>query len=139
MSVIGTRQWGHVREFVLYRDRYRCKMTCDGNVCGNYADTVQHVIRREHGGTDALSNLVAACGGCNYGERSTIPPAPPAQLSALMLLVVATLDRLGAPTTIGRRRAWPLLIREHPSVRFNRDSIDTACRWRRHRGSLIRL
>lgn len=139
MSVIGTRAWGHLREFVLYRDRYRCQMMSDGNVCGMYADTVQHRVRREHGGTDDLSNLIAACGGCNYGERSTIPPAPPTQLSARVMLVVATLDRVGAPTTVGRRRALPIMIREHPSVRFRRDDIDVACRWRRHRGALVRL
>lgn len=139
MSIIGTRQWGVIRAYVLDRDRYRCRMMTDGLVCNAYADTVQHVIRREHGGGDELSNLVAACAGCNYGERSSIPPAPPRCLSARAVLVVAALDAVGAPTTLGRRRALPILVRLRPGEKFSWEDIDTACRWRRHRGPLGRL
>lgn len=139
MSIIGTRQWGVIRTYVLDRDRHLCKMMVDGHVCNAYADTVQHVIRREHGGTDELSNLIAACAGCNYSERSTIAPAPPTRLSARAVLVVQALDSVGAATTVGRTRAIPILRRIRPAERFSWEDIDAACRWRRHRGPLGRL
>ena len=30
--------------------------------------TVEHIVPRNHGGTDALSNLALACAGCNNGK-----------------------------------------------------------------------
>lgn len=139
MSIIGTRRWGVIRGYVLDRDRRICQMSIDGHQCGAYADTVQHRIRREHGGSDELANLIAACGECNYGERSAIPPAPPQRLSTRAVLIVAALDSTGAPVSVGRRRALPILARIHPGVSFSMGDVDAACRWRRHRGPLGRL
>ena len=139
MSIIGTRRWRAVRDHVLHRDHRRCMMTRDGVVCGAYADTVQHVIRREHGGTDELSNLVAACQPCNYGESSGSDPRPPGRLTATAVTIVSVLDAYGIQTGAGRRRAISTLAEACPGVRYRSADIDAACRWRRHRGPLGRL
>jgi 5-methylcytosine-specific restriction endonuclease McrA len=55
----SSRRWRKVRAEVLERDRHTCHW------CGGSADTVDHLIPRLFGGTDALDNLVAACGRCN--------------------------------------------------------------------------
>lgn len=66
----STRAWRRIRLHVLRRDGYRCQMMLpDGSVCGEPASTVDHAVRREHGGTDALLNLRAACIRCNMGWR----------------------------------------------------------------------
>ena len=115
-------------------------MTRDGVVCGAYADTVQHVIRRQHGGGDDLANLVAACQPCNYGEASGPDPGcGPGPLSARAVMVVQVLDAYGIQTGAGRRRAIATLAGACPGVRFRSADIDAACRWRRHRGPLGRL
>ena len=114
-------------------------MSRDGAVCGAYADTVQHVIRREDGGGDELANLIAACQPCNYGEPRTAVMTGPARLSIEAVLVVDTMDAAGLPTTAGRRRAITALAADRPGRRFRSADIDAACRWRRHRGPLVRL
>ena len=44
--------------------------------CGTLATTVDHVIPKSRGGTDALSNLVPACARCNYSKRDRPAPRP---------------------------------------------------------------
>ena len=51
--------WQFMRNLALIRDDYICVY------CGQQADTVDHVVARSKGGTDALHNLVAACRRCN--------------------------------------------------------------------------
>lgn len=47
---------------------------CGGKVPG-LADTVDHVLPRAMGGTDALTNLRPAHGFCNTGRGAADPPA----------------------------------------------------------------
>jgi 5-methylcytosine-specific restriction endonuclease McrA len=140
VSVFGTRRWAAIRAWVLRRDRHICQMTVDGHRCGAYADTVNHIVRREHGGTDEVSNLQAACAPCNYGE---VPDGAGyvvlPRLTVKQALVVRALDEVGAPVAVGRRRAAPILVARYPDATFGTRDIDTACRYRRARGALIRL
>lgn len=66
--VAGTygRRWQRVRLVVLTAAGWRC------GYCHASAGTADHVIPVPRGGTHALSNLVAACHGCNTskGERT---------------------------------------------------------------------
>lgn len=55
--------WVATRIRVLARDGRRCRY------CGDYADTVDHVIPRVKGGTHDDSNLVAACRSCNSRKQ----------------------------------------------------------------------
>ena len=47
------------RRGVLVRDNFTCAY------CGNYGDTIDHVIPRSMGGGSTYENCVAACGPCN--------------------------------------------------------------------------
>lgn len=141
----STRQWRNIVAFVLDHKGRRCLMDRDGHRCGAYATTVQHVVRREHGGTDDLENLVPACGPCNYGERADpgadalAATAPPwAALTGRQLAVVDTLDAHGLACSAGRRQAAALLARWGlPAARGG--DLEVACAYRRARGPLTRL
>lgn len=134
----STRQWRRIRAWVLRRDGYRCQCMRDGVRCNATAVDVDHIVRREHGGTDDPINLRAACAPCNRGDRPRAgrPPAP--RITAGQAALAAVLDAAGLPAAVGRRRAAAVLeVRLGHPVR-SRD-IDAACRWRRHRGPLIRI
>ena len=133
----STARWRRIRAWVLERDRNVCQKIVDGHVCGAYADTVGHIVRREHGGGDEPANLHAECGPCNYGER----PAPSAALarpSLTQLGIARVLDTVGLSTSAGRRQALDALAKALPANRFRSADVDTACRYRRHRGPLTR-
>jgi 5-methylcytosine-specific restriction protein A len=51
------RHWHRVRDRILRRDNYRCP-------CGERATTVDHILARAFGGTDADQNLVSLCAAC---------------------------------------------------------------------------
>lgn len=67
----NTRQMEAVRAYVLDRDAYTCHW------CGARATTVDHVIARAQGGTDALTNLVAACSPCNSARGAALTNGRP--------------------------------------------------------------
>jgi 5-methylcytosine-specific restriction endonuclease McrA len=61
----STSRWRKLRAFVLKRDNYTCYY------CGiTTANTCDHLTPIHKGGTDELSNLVAACSTCNYSKGS---------------------------------------------------------------------
>lgn len=60
----STRSWRELRLRILRRDGYLCRY------CGAEANTVDHVRPVSKGGTDSPSNLVAACGRCNYSRQA---------------------------------------------------------------------
>ena len=56
------------RAAVLQRDYFTC------HYCSQEANTVDHLIPLSKGGTDEMSNLVAACVSCNSGKRDRVAP-----------------------------------------------------------------
>lgn len=60
--------WYAVRWVVLERDQFTCRY------CGQFAPNVRlevdHITPVCEGGTDALDNLVTACGACNRGKEA---------------------------------------------------------------------
>ncbi len=58
----STRAWRVLRNEVLEAAGYKCFY------CGARATTVDHVIPRVRGGTDARSNLRASCWYCNLSK-----------------------------------------------------------------------
>jgi 5-methylcytosine-specific restriction endonuclease McrA len=69
-----TSKWPRSYKFyrlrVLARDNYTCVY------CGKRAETVDHVIPQNYGGSDLPSNLVAACWECNNLKGSSCPDCP---------------------------------------------------------------
>jgi 5-methylcytosine-specific restriction enzyme A len=63
----STWAWRRLRAEVLERDAYTCP-------CGAPATTVDHILPRARGGTDALDNLQAMCGPCNYAKGARTSP-----------------------------------------------------------------
>lgn len=57
------KKWLDLRKRVLERDGYICAY------CGNEANEADHIVPRNAGGKDEMSNLVAACRPCN-GRKS---------------------------------------------------------------------
>lgn len=69
----STARWRRLRALILERDGYRCRMpTVDGTPCNRPADTVDHIVPRARGGTDAPENLRAACKACNSSAGATV-------------------------------------------------------------------
>lgn len=61
----GTTAWQKLRARVLARDGHRCQ------ACGASAPLqVDHIVPRQHGGSDALSNLQTLCQPCH--QRKTL-------------------------------------------------------------------
>jgi hypothetical protein len=59
--------WKRLSAAVLRRDNFVCRY------CGGSATTADHVVPKSKGGSDAMSNLVAACRSCNSGKRDRSP------------------------------------------------------------------
>lgn len=61
--------WRKLRESVLKRDAYLCKICKDK---GKYikANTVDHIKAKEHGGTDAMNNLQSLCDSCHKAKTA---------------------------------------------------------------------
>ena len=55
--------WRATRREVLERDGFRCQLQFD--CCQGTAQTVDHVVPASEGGTNDMTNLVAACWPCN--------------------------------------------------------------------------
>ena len=56
-------QWQRIRQAVLERDNYECKLKLQG--CTTQATTADHLVSPKDGGTDELINLQASCKHCN--------------------------------------------------------------------------
>lgn len=66
----GGRPWRRVREYVLERDGYRCRIR--GPRCTGIATTVDHVVPVSRGGSDDPANLRAACALDNYSDGARL-------------------------------------------------------------------
>jgi hypothetical protein len=52
---------------LMERDRHSCAY------CGKFANTVDHVRPRSHGGISEWTNVVASCLKCNHKKRNRMP------------------------------------------------------------------
>jgi len=67
----STRKWRELRRYVLARDNGMCWR------CGlGGSDTVDHIVPRAHGGSDAPANLAAAHGKCNRDKGAKVLDQP---------------------------------------------------------------
>ncbi len=65
----STRRWRSIRERILKRDDNICQH------CGQYGDTVDHIVPRRLGGDDNWENLQCLCRSCNYAKGGRLGPA----------------------------------------------------------------
>lgn len=66
--IYNTAAWRRVSRQVLNRDRHLCQIRYPG--CRTYADTVDHIVGWDHGGSHFdMANLQAACRICNSKKR----------------------------------------------------------------------
>ncbi|HGJ5855658.1 HNH endonuclease [Arsenophonus nasoniae] len=65
----GTR-WDKLRMQILKRDKYLCQ-ACLKNSLATTAKTVDHIIAKAHGGSDAESNLQSLCWPCHHKKTAT--------------------------------------------------------------------
>ena len=62
----STTKWRKIREKILRRDDWVCQL------CGQYGDTVDHIVPRSLGGDDQWENLQTLCSRCNYSKGSKL-------------------------------------------------------------------
>lgn len=55
------------RRAVFARDEHRCQY------CGEFADSIDHIMPRSRGGLHAWENVAAACRRCNLDKRDRTP------------------------------------------------------------------
>jgi 5-methylcytosine-specific restriction enzyme A len=56
--------WARIRQEVLKRDGYQCRLRY-ADICVGRASQVDHIVQPEAGGTNALENLRAVCRRCH--------------------------------------------------------------------------
>lgn len=61
-----------VRKFVAERADFRCEYCRVAEADSNYAYHIEHIISRQHGGSDHPDNLAYACSICNWKKGSNI-------------------------------------------------------------------
>ncbi len=64
----STTKWRKIRERILKRDDHTCQY------CGQYGDTVDHIVPRSLGGDDHFENLQTLCRTCNYSKGGRLGP-----------------------------------------------------------------
>ncbi|MEM9072072.1 MAG: HNH endonuclease [Myxococcota bacterium] len=59
-------------ETVLHGKCIHCGRRLAVGLRGKSAASVEHIVPRTHGGTDALANLAVACRPCNHGKGARL-------------------------------------------------------------------
>lgn len=67
----NSASWQVLRLKVLIRDNYQCQLR--GSRCRGTATMVDHWIPLCKGGSNAMSNLRAACKPCNTQKKDRLP------------------------------------------------------------------
>jgi 5-methylcytosine-specific restriction endonuclease McrA len=71
-AIYHTVAWRRTVAAVLQRDGYRCQIA--GPLCEGRAETCDHIVARNDGGPDTMSNLRAVCRPCHntrHPEKGT--------------------------------------------------------------------
>lgn len=74
--------------------------------------TLEHILPRSKGGTDALSNLTMACCPCNRARGDRISGPDPERVNQLRANAIASLRKSRANNPVHQRRA----LKRKPSV-----------------------
>lgn len=61
-----------IRKFVASRADFRCEYCRKPEIVANFSFHIEHIISRQHGGTDNPHNLAYACSWCNWKKGPNI-------------------------------------------------------------------
>ncbi|MEZ5044176.1 MAG: HNH endonuclease signature motif containing protein [Saprospiraceae bacterium] len=61
-----------IRKFVASRASFRCEYCRKPEIIANFTFHIEHIISRQHGGTDKIDNLAYACSWCNWKKGPNI-------------------------------------------------------------------
>lgn len=61
-----------IRQFVALRADFRCEYCRKPEIISNFAFHLEHIISRQHKGSDHLDNLAYACSFCNWKKGPNI-------------------------------------------------------------------
>lgn len=61
-----------IRKFIAARANFRCEYCMKPEIVANFSFHIEHIISRQHGGTNHLSNLAYACSWCNWKKGPNI-------------------------------------------------------------------
>jgi hypothetical protein len=61
-----------IRQLVALRANYRCEYCRKPDMVANFKFHIEHIIGRQHGGSDHPDNLAYACSNCNWKKGPNI-------------------------------------------------------------------
>lgn len=61
-----------IRKLVASRADFRCEYCRKPEIIANFSFHIEHIISRQHGGTDRNANLAFACSWCNWKKGPNI-------------------------------------------------------------------
>jgi hypothetical protein len=69
------------RAVIFRRDQFRCAYCGQTSYEDNIKLSVDHIVPRQRGGGDAVSNLITSCMGCNTSKSAIVLPNIPQLLA----------------------------------------------------------
>lgn len=60
------------RQYIALRADYRCEYCKKPEIISNFSFHIEHIIGRQHGGSDLIDNLAYSCSYCNWKKGPNI-------------------------------------------------------------------
>lgn len=60
------------RQYIALRADYRCEYCKKPEIISNFSFHIEHIIGRQHGGSDRIDNLAYSCSYCNWKKGPNI-------------------------------------------------------------------
>lgn len=60
------------KQYIALRADYRCEYCKKPEIISNFSFHIEHIIGRQHGGSDKIENLAYSCSYCNWKKGPNI-------------------------------------------------------------------